>query len=169
MPFSGRSQSCWEGDSTNIRQKSSRGISYFPWQHGNIIWLWKLKLCRDLLLFFFNSASLELLFSHSSVSDFLRPLALKHARLPCPSLSPGVCSNSYPWCWWCHPTITFSVTPFSSWIWFRFWLYFCWYAYQNLGGLVRVCPIDPALSTEAVGWHLSLYVNSLSHRTVVAT
>ena len=113
MPFSGRSQSCWEGDSTNIRQKSSRGISYFPWQHGNIIWLWKLKLCRDLLLFFFNSASLELLFSHSSVSDFLRPLALKHARLPCPSLSPGVCSDSCPLSQWCHQTIS-SVTFFSS-------------------------------------------------------
>ena len=113
MPFSGRSQSCWEGNSTNIRQKSSRGISYFPWQHGNIIWLWKLKLCRDLLLFFFNSASLELLFSHSSVSDFLRPLALKHARLPCPSLSPGVCSDSCPLSQWCYLTILSSVT-FSS-------------------------------------------------------
>ena len=29
-------------------------------------------------------------------------------------LSPGVCSNSCPWSWWCHPTNSFSVTPFSS-------------------------------------------------------
>ena len=36
------------------------------------------------------------------------------ARLPCPSLSPGVCLNSNPLSQWCHPTISASVTPFSS-------------------------------------------------------
>ena len=41
-------------------------------------------------------------------------LRLQHARLPCPSLSPGVCSNSCPLSWWCHPTISSSVVPFSS-------------------------------------------------------
>ena len=41
-------------------------------------------------------------------------LRLQHARLPGPSLSPGVCSNSCPLSRWCHPTISFSVTPFSS-------------------------------------------------------
>ena len=39
---------------------------------------------------------------------------LQHTRLPCPSLSPGVCSNSCPLSWWCHPTISSSVTLFSS-------------------------------------------------------
>ena len=39
---------------------------------------------------------------------------LQHARLPCPSLSPRVCSNSCPLSPWCHPTISSSVTPFSS-------------------------------------------------------
>ena len=38
---------------------------------------------------------------------------LQHAWLPCPSLSPTVCSNSCPLSWWCHPTISSSVTPFS--------------------------------------------------------
>ena len=38
----------------------------------------------------------------------------QHTRLPCASLSPGVCSNSCPLSWWCHPTIPSSVTPFSS-------------------------------------------------------
>ena len=38
----------------------------------------------------------------------------QHTRLPCPSLSPGVCSNSCPLSWWYHPTISFSVAPFSS-------------------------------------------------------
>ena len=39
---------------------------------------------------------------------------LQHTRLPCPSLSPGVCSNSCPLSQWCHPTISSSVAPFSS-------------------------------------------------------
>ena len=38
----------------------------------------------------------------------------QHARLPCPSLSPKVCSNSRPLSRWCHPTISSSVSPFSS-------------------------------------------------------
>ena len=38
----------------------------------------------------------------------------KHASLPCPSPSPGACSNSCPSNWWCHPTISFSDVPFSS-------------------------------------------------------
>ena len=37
-----------------------------------------------------------LLFSHSVMSESLRPHGLQHARLPCPSTSPGACSNSYP-------------------------------------------------------------------------
>ena len=38
----------------------------------------------------------------------------KQNRLPCPSPTPGVCSNSCPLSWWCHPTILSSVAPFSS-------------------------------------------------------
>ena len=48
------------------------------------------------------------------MSDSLWPYGLQQNRLPWPSLSPGVCSNSYPLSWWCHPTISSSVTPFSS-------------------------------------------------------
>ena len=47
-------------------------------------------------------------------SDSFRPHGLQHARLPCPLLSPGACSNSYPLSQWCHPTISSSVAPFSS-------------------------------------------------------
>ena len=39
---------------------------------------------------------------------------LQHSKLPCPSLSPGVCSDSCPLSWRCHPTISSSVSPFSS-------------------------------------------------------
>ena len=44
----------------------------------------------------YRSYHLLLLFSHSVVSDSLQPHGLQHTRLPCPSLSPGVCSNSCP-------------------------------------------------------------------------
>ena len=43
----------------------------------------------------------------------LQPHGLQHARLPCPSLSPKVCSNSYPVNQWCYPTILPSATFFS--------------------------------------------------------
>ena len=52
--------------------------------------------------------------SRSVMSDSLRPHELQHARPPCPSPTPGVYSNSCPLSRWCHPTISFSVVPFSS-------------------------------------------------------
>ena len=55
-----------------------------------------------------------LLFSRSVVFDCLWSHGPLHARLPCPSPSPGVCSNSCPLSRWCHPTISSSVAPFSS-------------------------------------------------------
>ena len=39
---------------------------------------------------------------------------MQHATLPCPSVSPKVCSNSYTLSWWCHPNISSSVAHFSS-------------------------------------------------------
>ena len=54
------------------------------------------------------------LFSHSVVSDSLRPHGLQHTRLPCPSPFPRVCSHSCLLSQWCHPTITSSVAPFCS-------------------------------------------------------
>ena len=44
----------------------------------------------------------------------LQPHGLQHTRLPCPSPSPGACSNSCPLSQSCHPTIPSSVIPFSS-------------------------------------------------------
>ena len=45
--------------------------------------------------------------------DSLQPHGLHHTKLPCPLLSPRVCSNSCPLSQWCHPTISSSVTLFS--------------------------------------------------------
>ena len=53
-------------------------------------------------------------FSHSVVSDSLRPHESQHTRPTCPSPTPGVHSNSRPSSLWCHPTISSSVIPFSS-------------------------------------------------------
>ena len=60
-------------------------------------------------------------FSHSVVFDSLWPHGLQHAGLPCPSPTPRACSNSCSSCQWCHPTISFSAVPFSS---YQSFLYF---------------------------------------------
>ena len=59
----------------------------------------------------FVSCSVQ--FSCSFVSDSLQSHEWQHARLPCPSPTPGACSNSCPSSWWCHPTISSTVIPFS--------------------------------------------------------
>ena len=48
------------------------------------------------------------------MSNSLWPNELQHAWLPCPSVSLRVGSNSCPLSWWCHPTISSSIVPFSS-------------------------------------------------------
>ena len=58
--------------------------------------------------FFTHISYLCSLFSHR-----MWPHGLQHARPPCPSPSPGVCSNSYPLSQWCHPTIFSSAALFS--------------------------------------------------------
>ena len=68
----------------------------------------------------FSSSSLSAIklssvqFSHSVVSDSLRPHESQHARPPCPSPTPRVHSDSRPSSPWCHPAISSSVVPFSS-------------------------------------------------------
>ena len=65
------------------------------------------KLC-------FRSKNGKHQFSHSVVSNSLRPHGLQHSRPPCPSPTPGVYSNACPLSQWCHPTVSSSVVPFSS-------------------------------------------------------
>ena len=74
-------------------------------------------LCNSLIGWWWGNWPLTLSilqFSRSVTSDSLRPYGLQHARLPCPSPTPGAYSNSCPLSWWCHPTISSSVVPFSS-------------------------------------------------------
>ena len=58
---------------------------------------------------------LSVQFSRSVMSNSLRPHEPQHPRLPCPSPTPGVHSDSRPLSWWCHPAVSSSVVPFSSW------------------------------------------------------
>ena len=53
-------------------------------------------------------------FNHSVVSNSLQPHEPQHAWPPCASPTPRVHPNPCPLCWWCHPTISSSVIPFSS-------------------------------------------------------
>ena len=74
---------------------------------GAIIFLpMKLKIQR------WHMCSVQL--SCSVVSESLWPYGLQCSRLPCPSPTPRVYSNSSPLSRWCHPTISSSVVPFSS-------------------------------------------------------
>ena len=53
-------------------------------------------------------------FSCSVISNSLWPHELQHARPPCPPPTSGAYLNSCSLSRWCHPTISFSVVPFSS-------------------------------------------------------
>jgi len=70
-------------------------------------------------VFFFLSSgwtqnNISVQFSHSVMSDSLRPHGPQHAKPPCPSPTPGVYSNPCPLSRWCHPTISSSAILFSS-------------------------------------------------------
>ena len=62
----------------------------------------------------FFQFSVDIQFSSVAQSDSLRPHELQHARPPCPLPTPGVYPNPCASSWWCHPTISSSVLPFSS-------------------------------------------------------
>ena len=65
-------------------------------------------------LLFLSTDTFSVQFSHLVMSNSLWPHGLQHARLPCPSPTPGACSNSCPLSQWCHQAISSSVIPFSS-------------------------------------------------------
>ena len=62
---------------------------------------------------FFFFFQILVFFSHSVIADCLWSHGLQYSSLPCPSPLQGACSNSCPLNWWCHPTTSSSVIPFS--------------------------------------------------------
>ena len=69
-----------------------------------------IKLYRSSFYMLLKFSSVQLL----NCVQLWNSMDLQHARLPCPSPTPGAYSNSCPLSWWCHPTILSSVIPFSS-------------------------------------------------------
>ena len=90
-----------QGYSIRVQLITSQGISA----------LWK-RLNSE-VSFSFKNPLISLLLD-SVVFNSLRHHGLQHTRLPCPSPTPGACSNSRPLSRWCHPTISSFVVPFSS-------------------------------------------------------
>ena len=86
-------------------------VPYLPMSTNKSYFLIKKSIYWDATL---QYIPLLLLFSHLVMSDFLQPHGLKYTRLPYPSLSPRVCSNSCPLSQWCHPTVSSIVAPFFS-------------------------------------------------------
>ena len=91
-----------------------------PWVgdgQGSLDWVrhdWATEMnwtdCTLFIIYQFSSAQ----FSFSVVSDYVRHHESQHPSPPCSTPTPGVHSNSCPLSWWCHPTISSSVFPFSS-------------------------------------------------------
>ena len=93
----------WFSEKTNVKRVLGQGVGkkkrVVGTQVAVIIFIPSVQISR---------------FSCSVMSDFVRSHGLQHTRPPCPSPTPGACSNSCPLSQWCHPTISSSVVPFSS-------------------------------------------------------
>ena len=110
-----------------VTLKKMREIIGWPGGSGDGIFspgIWYFNLSSYFILICHALFWTSVQFSHSVMSDSLRPHGLQQARLPCPcpSLTPRACSKSFiikinhqcPLSWWRHPTISCSVNPFPS-------------------------------------------------------
>ena len=100
---------------------------------------------------------LTLQFSCSVVSDSLWPHELQHARLPCPSPTPGVHPNQGPLSWWCHiilccplllPSIFPSIRVFSN----KSILYIRWSKYQSFSFSISPSDAHSGLISFRMDW-----------------
>ena len=95
-------------------------------------------------------------FTYSVMSNYLQPHGLQHARLPCPSPTPGVYSNSCPLRQWCHPIISSSVVPFS----------FCLQSFPASGSLQM--SQDFASGGQSIGPSVSASVTSSEYSGLIS-
>ena len=86
-------------------QKELSLLKYHIANLENLQWV-SLFQSRSLSVMIAINLCLLLLLSCSVMHSSLKPHGLQHARLPCSSPFPRVCSNSCPLSWWCHPTIS---------------------------------------------------------------
>ena len=104
---------------TSIAEDSNQSISILSWKENQTsdspvitTWSGSARITSHPASTFRPISSVQ--FSRSVMSDSLQPHGPQHARLPCPSPTPGAYSNSCPSNQWCHPTISSSVILFSS-------------------------------------------------------
>ena len=97
----------WAAISFTRRSSQPRDRTQVSHIAGRRFTLWATRV----VIIYFQFSSVQ--FSPLVMSDSLRPHGLQHARLPCPSPTPGACSSSCLSDQWCHPTISSSVVPFS--------------------------------------------------------
>ena len=97
----------------NLWDDTLRTYNYhaFPYDFTQ---LFNIHLCCSLSLIIIPVVFSSIQFSRSVMSNSLQPHESQHARLPCPSPTPRIYSNSCPLGRWCHPAISSSVIPFSS-------------------------------------------------------
>ena len=90
-------------------KESDMTDSFFFFTFSLIIEIWNYFpiLFKNIFSFIFQ-------FSHSVMSDSLRPHGLQPTRLPCPLPTPGTCSNSCPSSQWCQLNNSSSAVSFSS-------------------------------------------------------
>ena len=88
-------------------KRTFKVISRFGW-----LWLKLLSLYMDTVLISLSKLLLFLL--AKSCPALYDPMDYSTPAFPVPSVSPGVCSNSRSLNWWCHPTVSSLVAPFSS-------------------------------------------------------
>ena len=133
---------------------------------------------------FTNCKRSSVQFSHSVMSNPLWLHGLQHTRPPCSSLTPGVCSNSCPLSWWCHPTIscspaffslrTFSASglPMSIQDWFPLgWTDFLWISFRMDCFPLDLFAVQGTLksllqqhsSKASILWHSAFFILQLTH------
>ena len=88
--------------------------------------------------------------------DFLQHHGLYHARLLCPSLSPGVFSDSCPLSWWCHPTSSSSLTPF------------CPQSFLPGGQMVKNLPAMQETWVWSLGWEDPLEKGMATYSSILS-
>ena len=79
-----------------------------------IVFHWSVPYANTTLFWSCTVAISSVQFSHSVTSNSLQPQGLQYTKPPCPSPTRRAYSYSCPFHWWCHPTISSSVIPFSS-------------------------------------------------------
>jgi len=97
-----------------VKHNAFQNLPLFLWKIHKVLFFFLIEFYISILFKTEYILWSSVQFSCSVMSDSLSPQGLQHARLPCSSPTLGACSNSCPWSWSCHPTISSSVLPSPS-------------------------------------------------------